>query len=685
MNTIQMDNLDKQAAAVFDGFLVRKDLVRQYSRQYPVPTYVVEFLLGRYCASVDESEIAEGLQIVEKQLKDRTVRTGEEELFKARAKEQGSVKLIDIVKARLDAKNDCYLAELPSLTLKDVRIDDQMVIENERMLTDGFYAEVTLTYDGIIAQQQGGRPFKIDGLRPIQMSKSDLLDIFSKARQSFTTAEWIDFLIRSIGLEPTAFSERAKKVALLRMVPFVERNYNMVELGPRGTGKSHLFQQISPNAHLISGGKATVAKMFVNNASGQRGLVCQYDVVCFDEVSGISFDQKDGVNIMKGYMASGQFSRGKDNIRADGCLVMVGNFDVDVEQQQKISHLLGPLPPEMRNDTAFMDRLHAFVPGWDFPKLNPNEHFSDHFGLVSDFISECWSRLRMSNRVSVMQGRVHLGGALSGRDIEAVNKTVSGLTKLIFPDPEMPVSDEDLEWIVRLALESRRRVKEQQKRVFKSEFRNTHFSYIFGAEGIEQFVSTPELHSDEALESDPLPPGQVWAVSPGSPETGAGLYRIEVTCGPGSGVKILNQPTPPAFRESVKVGEQNLYTRAKELVGDRSPREEEFSIQMRAMDSDKTGTGLGLPILVALCGSLLGRNTRGGTVIVGALNLGGSTEMIPNAVSIAELAIDKQAQTLLMPVSARRQLNDLPDDLWTKISIEFYRDSADAVFKALEE
>lgn len=291
----------------------------------------------------------------------------------------------------------------------------------------------------------------------------------------------------------------------------------------------------------------------------------------------------------------------------------------------------------------------------------------------------------MSNRVSVMQGRVHLGGALSGRDIEAVNKTVSGLIKLLFPDPDMPVSDEDLEWVVRLALESRRRVKEQQKRVFKSEFRNTHFSYILGADGIEQFVSTPELHSDEAIESDPLPPGQVWAVSPGSPETGAGLCRIEVTCGPGSRVKILNQPTPPAFRESVRIGEQNLYARAKELVGDRNPREEEFSIQMRAMDADKSGTGLGLPILVALCGSLLGRNTRGGTVIVGALNLGGSTEMITNAVSIAELAIDKQAQTLLMPVSARRQLNDLPDDLWTKISIEFYRDSADAVFKALEE
>ncbi|MEW6166686.1 MAG: protease Lon-related BREX system protein BrxL [Pseudomonadota bacterium] len=682
---MELDSLDRLAAAAFDGYLVRKDLVRKYSRQYPVPTYVVEFLLGRYCASVDEAEIQEGLQIVEKQLKDRTVRTGEEELFKARAKESGSVKLIDIVRARLDAKNDCYVAELPSLALRDVRVDDAMVRENERMLTDGFYAEITLSYDGIIAQQQGGRPFAIDALRPIQMSKADALEVFAKARQAFTTSQWIDMLLRSIGLEPAHFTERAKRVVLLRMVPFVERNYNLVELGPRGTGKSHLFQQISPYAHLISGGKATVAKMFVNNATGQRGLVCQYDVVCFDEVSGISFDQKDGVNIMKGYMASGQFSRGKENIRADGSIVMVGNLDMDVEQAQRVGHLLSPLPPEMRDDTAFMDRIHAYAPGWDYPKLNPHEHLTDHFGLVSDFLSECWSKLRAGNRVSVMQGRVHLGGALSGRDIEAVNKTVSGLTKLLFPAADMPVPDADLEWMVRLALEARRRVKEQQKRVFKSEFRNTHFSYTLGADGVEQFVATPELHSDEAIESDPLPPGQVWGVSLGTAEAGPGLYRIEVTCGSGSGVRILNQPTPPAFRESVRVGEQNLYTRARELVGDRNPREEEFSVQMRAMDSDKTGAGLGLPVLVALCGSLLGRNTRGSTIVVGALNLGGSVEMIPNAVRVAELAIDKQAQTLLMPVSARRQLNDLPDELWTRINVEFYKDASDAVFKALVE
>jgi ATP-dependent Lon protease len=682
---LEMDALDRLAASAYDGYLVRKDLVRKYSRQYPVPTYVVEFLLGRYCASTDEKEINEGLTIVEKQLQDRTVRTGEEELFKARAKEQGAIRIIDIVKARLDTKNDCYIAELPSLALRDIRIGDELVRDNERMLTDGFYAEVSLSYDGIVAQENNGRPFRIDSLRPIQMSKSDVLDVLAAGREKFTTEEWKALLIRSIGLEPAVLDERAKRLAILRMVPFVERNYNFVELGPRGTGKSHLFQQISPYAHLISGGKATVAKMFVNNASGQRGLVCQYDVVCFDEVSGVSFDQKDGVNIMKGYMASGQFSRGKENIRAEGGIVMVGNFDVDVEQQQRVGHLLSPLPPEMRNDTAFMDRLHAFGPGWDFPKVSPAEHLTDHFGMVSDFLSECWSKLRSQNRGTVLQGRVYLGGALSGRDIEAVTKTVSGLVKLLFPKPDMPIADEDLEWIVRLALESRRRIKEQQKRCFKSEFRNTHFSYTMGLEGLEQFVSTPELHSDEAIESDPLPPGQVWASSMGTPESGPGLYRIEVTSGAGGGVRILNQPTPQAFRESVKVGEQNLYQRAKELVGDRDPREHEFSIQSRAMDADKSGGGLGLPVLVALCGSLLGKNTRGGTIIVGGLTLGGSIDMISNAVRIAELAIDKQAQTLLMPVSARRQLNDLPDDLWTRISIEFYKDAADAVFKALVE
>jgi ATP-dependent Lon protease len=368
---MELDRIDKLAASVLDGYLVRKDLVRTFSRQFPVPTYVVEFLLGRYCASTDPEEIEEGLEIVQRQLKSRTVKAGEEELFKARARERGDVKIIDLLSARLDAKTDSYLVTLPSLQLKDVRISAEMVSEHERMLTGGFYAEITLSYDAAIAQERNGRPFGIDNLRAIQLSKIDILDVLAEARKEFTTEDWMEFLLRSIGLNLTSLSDRNKNAFFLRMVPFVERNYNLVELGPRGTGKSHLFQQVSPYAHLISGGKATVARMFVNMATGQRGLVCQYDVVCFDEISGISFDQKDGVNIMKGYMESGEFSRGKESIRADGSIVLVGNFDVDVEHQQRIGHLFGPMPKEMRDDTAFMDRIHAYLPGWGRLPRNP--------------------------------------------------------------------------------------------------------------------------------------------------------------------------------------------------------------------------------------------------------------------------------------------------------------------------
>ena len=539
---IVLDSLDRLAANAFEGYIVRKDLVRTFSKQYPVPTYVVEFLLGRYCASTDPEEIAEGLEIVSRQLANRTVRAGEEELFKARAREDGAVKVIDILTARLDTKTDSYIAELPSLRLKDIRIDSELIRKHERMLTGGFYAEVELVYDATIAQENNGRPFGVESLREIQLSQRNVLGGLAQRREMFTTEEWKRFLLRSIGLETDLLTERAQDILLLRMVPFVKRNYNLVELGPRGTGKSHLFQQVSPYAHLISGGKATVARMFVNNATGQRGLVCQYDVVCFDEVSGVSFDQKDGVNIMKGYMESGEFSRGKESIRADGSIVLVGNFDVDVEHQQRIGHLFGPLPPEMRNDTAFMDRIHAYIPGWDVPKMSKSL-LTDHFGLVSDFLSECLSQLRSQSRVAAMQGRVFFGGALSGRDTNAVYKTISGLLKLLYPNPEVPVPNEYLEWAVRLALEARRRVKEQQKRIVAAEFRNTHFSYQLGEEGVEKFVATPELQSENSVGSDPLEPGLIWTISPGGMDEPSGLYRIEVNEGSGSGVKVLNRPT----------------------------------------------------------------------------------------------------------------------------------------------
>ncbi|ROH85753.1 BREX system Lon protease-like protein BrxL [Pseudomethylobacillus aquaticus] len=681
---IELDQIDKKAASLLDGYLVRKDLVRTFSRQFPVPTYVVEFMLGRYCASTDQEEIDEGLEIVQRQLKSRTVRAGEEELFKAKALETGEVKIIDLVTARVDNKGE-YVASLPSLRLTDVRISSELVNQHERMLTGGFYAELGVTFDVAIAQEAKGRPFGITSLREIQLSKRDVLETLSKARAEFTSEEWKSLLLRSIGIEPAGLNERQKNALLLRMVPFVERNYNLVELGPRGTGKSHLFQQVSPYAHLVSGGKATVAKMFVENtARGRRGLVCQYDVVCFDEVSGISFDQKDGVNIMKGYMESGEFSRGKESIRADGSIVMVGNFDVDVEHQQRIGHLFGPMPPEMRDDTAFMDRIHAFLPGWDVPKIN-KDLVTNHFGLVSDFLSECWSQLRNQSRVSELQNRVFFGGALSGRDTNAINKTVSGLLKLLYPSADVPVPEEDLEWAVRIAMEVRRRVKEQQKRVGAAEFRNTHFSYIMGADGVEKFVSTPELQSENSIGGDPLEPGQVWTISPGGGEEGSGLYRIEVNEGPGSGVKVLNKPIPPAFRESIGFAEQNLYARSMQLVGDKDPRQHEFTVQLRAFDAAKSGAKLGVASLVALCTSLLKRSVRGGLIIVGEINLGGSIEPVHNAVTIAEIAVEKGATSLLMPVACRRQLVDLSDDMATKIDIQFYSDARDALLKAMAE
>mgnify|MGYP000753237081 FL=1 len=680
---LELDNLDHKAIESLDGYLVRKDLVRTFSRQFPVPTYVVEFLLGRYCASVDQDEIDEGLDIVQRQLSTRTVKAGEEELFKARAREDGEIKLIDLISARLDAKTDSYIATLPSLRLNDVRISPEMVKEHERMLTGGFYAEITLTYDAAIAQEIKGRPFGIIALREIQLSKRNVLDILAKARKNFTTDEWVSLLLRSIGFDSDKFSPRERNAMLLRMVPFVERNYNLVELGPRGTGKSHLFQQISPYAHLISGGKATVARMFVNNATGQRGLVCQYDVVCFDEVSGISFDQKDGVNIMKGYMESGEFSRGKESIRADGSIVMVGNFDVDVEHQQRIGHLFGPLPLEMRNDTAFMDRIHAYLPGWDVPKIH-KELLTDHFGLVSDFLSECWSQLRYQSRIHCLQSRVFYGGALSGRDTNAVNKTVSGLLKLLYPG-ECDIPDEDIEWAVHLAMEARRRVKEQQKRIGSAEFRNTHFSYTMGETGIEKFVSTPELQSENCIGSEPLEPGQVWTISPGGQDDNPGLYRIEVNEGPGSGVRILNKPVPPAFKESLSCAEQNLYARSMQLVGDKDPRHHEFTVQLRAFDASKTGAKLGVASLVALCTSLMKLSIRGGVVIVGEINLGGSIEPIYNPVSLVEIAVEKGANVILMPVSCRRQLMDLSDEMATKIDIRFYSDARDVLLKVVND
>jgi uncharacterized protein (TIGR02653 family) len=513
----ELDELDRLAADVFEGYLVRKDLAQQFRGQYPVPTYVGEFLLGRYCATIDPAEIAEGLAIVERSMKERTVRAGEEELFKSRARERGRIKIIDLLRARLDARSDAYKAELPSLQLADIHISDELVNEHDRMLTGGFYSEVTLEYLTALAKDSGGQPFRVESVRPIQMSTRDALDTFVNGRSHFTPDQWRDLLLRSVGFEPSRFSQREQDVLLARMVPFVVTNYNAVELGPRGTGKSHLFQQVSPYAHLVSGGKATIANMFVNNRTGRRGLVAQYDVVCFDEISGVSFDTKEGVNILKGYMESGEFSRGKESIRAEGGIVMVGNFDVDVEEELRQGHLFGPMPKEMRDDTAFHDRIHAYLPGWDVPKLDPS-YFTNHFGFVSDFLAECWSQLRRTSRLDATHGRLEWGRQLSGRDRKAANNTVNGLLKLLWPDPDMDVPDDALEWAADLALEMRRRVKEQQAAIGIAEFGNVDLSYRVGHD-VERIVYCQETlgrqlatgdgsadgkpHTDDLPEPDP--------------------------------------------------------------------------------------------------------------------------------------------------------------------------------------
>ena len=486
----KLDALDTLAAEVFDGYLVKKDLAQQFRGQYPVPTYVGEFMLGRYCATTDPDEIAAGLEMVQQSMQDRTVRAGEQELFKHRARLKGRVKIIDLLRARLDSKSDSYKAELPSLQLDDIHISSELVDEHQRMLTGGFYAEVTLEYIAALASEQGGQPFRVEAIRPIQMSSRDALGTFAEGRSRFTLDQWRDLLLRTVGFEPSRLNRRQQDILIARMVPFVVRNYNAVEIGPRGTGKSHLFQQISPYSHLVSGGKATVANMFVNMNTGRRGLVAQYDVICFDEVAGVAFDQKEGVNILKGYMESGEFSRGKESIRAEGGIVMVGNFEVDVEAQLRVGHLLSPLPKEMKDDTALMDRIHAYLPGWDVPKLDPT-YFTEHFGFVSDFVAEVWTQLRRTTRLDVLQGRLTWGSDVSGRDRTAVDRTVDGLLRLLYPDPAMEVPDEFLEWAASLALEMRRRVKEAQAFIGAAEFGRVDLSYSL-ADGPDTVVYCEE-------------------------------------------------------------------------------------------------------------------------------------------------------------------------------------------------
>lgn len=506
-----MDRIDAVVTETLEGLVVRKDLADKFRGRFSVPTYVGEFLIGKYCATSDEDEIQEGLEEVEKLLSRRVVRTGEHELFKARVREQGAIQIIDIIRAKLDPQRDEYIASLPSLQLDDARISSQLVTDNDRMLTGGFYAQIGLTY-----VPGEPRPFQVTEVRPIQAHARAGLDRLKEARQQLTTDEWKAFLLRSVGLEHRALNGAAQDAYFLRMVPFVVRNYNMVELGPRGTGKSHLFQQVSPYAYLLSGGQTTVAQLFVNNASGQRGLVTQHDVIAFDEIAGIRFKDRDGINVMKGYMASGEFARGRESIRAEGGMAFLGNFEVDVQDQRRRGHLLKPMPEAMRDDTAFMDRLHAYVPGWDIPAVGA-EQKTDHYGLVSDLLAQWWHELRAENRFIGVRDRITFNDSWRGRDVEAVTRTLDGLVKLLHPDPEAQVSSEDLEWAMTLSTVSRRRIKEAQAAIGAEEFGAVELGYSVDS-GPIQTPSPAEASQRRAGVDSEFP-----ALGPSVPKTAVGL------------------------------------------------------------------------------------------------------------------------------------------------------------------
>ena len=672
---MQLDDLDRKATADFEGYVVRKDLVRTFSRQFPVPTYVVEFLLGRYCATTDEAEIQEGLDIVQRQLASRTVKAGEEELFKARARESGSVKIIDIITARLDSKTDSYLASLPSLRLTDVRLSPEMVKENERMLTGGFYAEVTLGYDASIAQEKNGRPFGVDALRAIQLSKREVLDVLAKGREQFTTAEWRDLLLRSVGFEPATLSERAKDALLLRMVPFVERNYNLVELGPRGTGKSHIYKEISPNSILVSGGQTTVANLFYNMGARKIGLVGLWDVVAFDEVAGINFKDHDGVQIMKDYMASGSFSRGRESINASASMVFVGNINQSVESLVKTSHLLAPFPEAMI-DSAFFDRFHAYVPGWEIPKMRP-EFFTNQYGLIVDYLAEWAREMRKRSFADAIDKYFKLGNNLNQRDTIAVRRTVSGLLKLLYPNGEY--TKDAVRKCLEYALEVRRRVKEQLKKIGGMEFYDVHFSYIDLEDMQERFVSVPEQGGGGLIPEGRLQPGVLHTIALGSSEM-PGVYRMEIQAMAGTGKLNVSGSI---LKEPVRVAFDYFKANAGRVSASIHPTEKDYHLHMVELQSSGTPEALTLTSFIALCSAALGKPVQGQLAVLGDMTLGGTITQARNLAESMQVAFDAGAKRILLPMSSVTDIPSVPGELFAKFQTSFYSDPVDAVFKAL--
>lgn len=671
-------DLDKKLNEAFAGRVVRKDLTKLIKEGANVPVYVLEYLLGMYAATDDEESIREGVERVKKILSDNFVRPDEAEKIKSRIRELGQYSIIDKVTVALNPKLDQYEAEFSNLGLKGVPVPSNFVKEYDKLLVGGIWCMVKIDYY-FDEEARNINPFSVSTLQPIQMPNMDINEVF-EGRRKFTKAEWIDVLIRSTGMEPTQLEERVKWHLLLRLVPLVENNYNMCELGPRGTGKSHVYKEISPNSILVSGGQSTVANLFYNMSTRKIGLVGMWDCVAFDEVAGIRFKDKDGIQIMKDYMASGSFARGKEEKNASASMVFVGNINQSVDVLLKTSHLFAPFPEEMANDTAFFDRMHYYMPGWEIPKMRP-DLFTDKYGFIVDYIAEFFREMRKRSFADSIDRYFKIGNNLNQRDTIAVRKTVSGMVKLIYPHGEY--TKEDIEEIIQYAMEGRRRVKEQLKKIGGMEFYDVMFSYIDKESLEEEYVSVPEQGGGKLIPEGMGKPGHVYVVGHGNSGM-IGVYKLEnqVVSGTGkfdkSGVGSYREA-----RESLDTAFRYFTANSKSISNAISTKTKDYLMHI----SDLQGIGLtdelAIAELIGLCSGALDKPVQESTVVIGNMTVGGTIAKVEEFANVLQVCVDAGAKKVLIPASSVMDLQTVPPDLLVKVQPVFYADPIDAVFKAL--
>jgi len=674
-----LDELDHLANDAFPGLVVRKDLMRRMRSAFSVPAFVIEFLLGKYCASTDPEAISEGLEFVRETLSSKYVKPDEREAIKSAIKQHSNFEVIDKISVRLVETHDKYWGQLSNLNLDFINVNDADVRAHDRMLMGGVWAEINLHYDDSFVFRGQNRPFFVESIRPIQLSTRDI-NSFIEARGRFSRDQWLDLLLRSMGYEPSHpyYTKRRKLHYLLRLVPFVEKNFNTVELGPRGTGKSFVYQQISPYCHLVSGGQTTSAQMFVNLSSGQRGLVCLWDVVAFDEAAGIRFTDKNGINIMKGYMEDGAFSRGRDMITAEGSVVFVGNIDGDIETIVQTSNLFYPMPKEM--DTAFYDRIHAYIPGWEFQKTS-DDAYTDHFGLVTDYLAEVFREMRKRSYADYAEQHFSFGRHLGGRDQKAVRKIVSGLIKLLHPNGQ--VSKEEVEEYLAYAMEMRRRVKEQLKKLGGLEYWDTSFSYIDRENGQETFVPVPEMGGVGLIAEGSLGPGSVYTIGTDTADHRLALFLIQSQMNRGSGRIVPLGSLSTKMKEAIKTADAYLKANLRNLGIDHDLKGYDFSIQAINLNQAKEGAETTVAFFISMVSAILGKPIQDQTVILGEMSIQGTLLKVSALPERMQLAVESGAKRILIPSENKRDVADVPDAILTAIQWQFYDSPTKAAIFAM--